>query len=136
MTNKEHRSPRPDTPLRDEIYGLFSEANLTGGPDTAFSTEYLLHLLRTRFESLREHPRYYHYVCWGSGTVMVRDKWGHEPTLKCRSYNGDFNCGCRACPWPDGVITGILLLTDDQVHYNTMLDRVLALLAPATEDTV
>ena len=118
--------------IRDAIY---SYAN--GDPEMTDSyTDRIFTLLRDRFESWREQPRYYHYVCWGSGTVMVRDKWGREPTLKCRSYNGDFNCGCRDCPWPDGVITGILLLTDDQVHYNTMLDRVLALLAPPTEDTV
>lgn len=117
---------------REDINEVIRDAMMdaaSGDPLMAGSyTDRIFTLLRDRLESLREQPRYYHYTCWGSGTVLLRNSWGTEPTHRCRTYNGDFNCGCRNCPWPDGVITGLLLLTDDQVHYNTMLDRVLALL--------
>lgn len=66
------------------------------------------------FEELKNKPWQYHYTCWASGHVKVRDEWGKKPNYQCRSYDGDFNCGCRDCPYEDtrGIISGDLVLND------------------------
>ena len=89
-------------------------------------TNQLLTLLREGIEKLRYNPTQYHYVCWASGIVKVRDEWGSEETHQCRAFNGDFNCGYRECK--TGVIKGRKELRDWERAENEMLQKVLALL--------
>jgi len=86
-------------------------------------TSQILVLFKERLERHRHVPRMYHYVCWASGTVKVRDAWGHAEYLKCSSFNGDFNCGYRGCK--DGLIKGVKELDDREQHQNWLLDKVL-----------
>ena len=70
-------------------------------------------------------PHLYHYRCWGSGMVLIRDEWGDEPTYKCHSYDGGFNCGCRKCPWEGGVIDGGKELQDFERHQNSIIGEII-----------
>jgi len=69
-------------------------------------------------------PQYYHFRCWGSGVVLIRDEWGDEPTHQCHSYDGDFNCGCRRCPWENGIIEGTPELQDFERHQNSIIGEI------------
>jgi hypothetical protein len=100
-----------DTPYKDYWYSLVESVFL------AISKE---------IEKGRYKPTQYHYTCWASGPVKVRDEWGTEETYRCRSFDGDFNCGYRGCK--DGVIKGYLELTAQERHENEMLDKILTLL--------
>jgi len=74
-------------------------------------------------KKVENKPSQYHYVCWASGAVKVRDEWGKEPTYQCRFYDGDFNCGYRGCK--DGIIEGVKELTDIERHENWMVQKII-----------
>ena len=82
--------------------------------------------VREEIGKLRHIPQKYHYVCWASGTLVVKDKWGDSEYYQCPSFNGDFNCGHRGCK--DGLIKGVKEVTDYEKHQNWLLDKILAML--------
>ena len=81
--------------------------------------------IMSQIQEFRHKPHLYHYRCWASGTVLVRDEWGEEPMYQCHSYNGDFNCGCRNCSWGIGLIRGELELQDFERHQNDIIDDII-----------
>ena len=74
--------------------------------------------------SHRNKPKFYHYLCFASGTVCVLDKWGTEPTLKCPYYRDDgFNCGNKNCS--TGVVQGELELEERARIENNLIEKLL-----------
>jgi hypothetical protein len=86
----------------------------------------ILSLFQAEIEKLENKPSQYHYTCWASGAVKVRDEWGATETYKCHSFNGDFNCGDRGCT--TGIIQGDKELTPIERHENWMLQKILKIL--------
>lgn len=83
-------------------------------------------LFKEEIEKLRNEPRWYHYVCWGSGTAKIKDEWGDKEYFYCPCFDGDFNCGNKNCK--SAVIEGTKELNEIEQHENWMLDKVLKIL--------